>query len=72
MKALNCSSTPLWIFHSVINSTYSFLFSLVTSMSRPPGIKSRVTSSPNLSSSALNVKSRIPSMSLSKVHFNDL
>lgn len=46
-------------------STYSLLFSFVTSMSCPPGFRSIVTVSPNRSSSVEKVRSSTPSMSLS-------
>lgn len=43
---------------------YSFLFSLVTSIFRPLGLRSTVTVSPNLSSSVEKVISKTFSMSL--------
>lgn len=49
----------------VTHSMYCGLFSLVTGISRPPGIKSIVRRSPNFSSSTENVSSTIPSISLS-------
>ena len=44
---------------------YSFLFSLVTSIFRPFGLRSTVTVSPKISSSVENVFSKTPVMSLS-------
>lgn len=46
-------------------SMYSFLFSLVTSISRPPGFRSITRVSPKLSSSVEKVKNRLSEMSFS-------
>ena len=51
-------------FKSFTYSTYSFLFSFVTSSSSPPGLSSRLTVSPNRSSSVLKVSSSASVMSL--------
>jgi hypothetical protein len=49
-------------------STYSFLFSFVTSISSPPGFSSMLTVSPNRSSSVLKVNSSASVMSLLLLH----
>jgi hypothetical protein len=50
--------------NGVTHSTYSFLFSFVTSISSPPGFNSMLTVSPNRSSSVLKVSSSASVMSL--------
>ena len=51
--------------HASTHSTYSFLLSSLTSTSRPPGLRSTVTISPNLSSVVQKVSSMTSVMSFS-------
>jgi hypothetical protein len=55
VEALN-KGVKLFIANGKTYSTYSFLFSFVTSMSLPPSLRSTITFSPNRSSSTEKVE----------------